>query len=175
MKNKKHKLYPTWNNIKQRCYNKNNPSYIHYGGRGIKVCDRWLHSFENFIQDVGEKPNSEYSLDRINNNGDYEPTNIRWATLSQQQLNKRPRTEEHIRNIAKTKIGNKYWTGKSHNDDSKIKMSMTKMKNNHGEIAKDIFSLLDNGTSVNRITKLFHICKRTVKKMNQNRELCLRP
>ena len=174
MKYTKHKLYATWNNLKQRCYNKNNPSYIHYGGRGIKVCDRWLKSLENFIQDMGERPEGT-SIDRINNDGNYEPSNCRWATKSQQQINKRPRTKEHKKNIGLTKIGNKYWIGKNHNDDSKIKMSITKMKNNHGDIANDIFTLLDNGTSVYRITKLFYICKRTVKKMNQNRELWVRP
>lgn len=91
----KHPLYATYKNIKQRCYNKNKPDYHNYGGRGIKVCDRWLgiDGFTNFCKDMGEKPTLGHSVDRINNNGNYEPSNCRWATIHQQSVNKRSNVE----------------------------------------------------------------------------------
>jgi hypothetical protein len=84
--------YQTWKRMRQRCYNTNYIRYKDWGGRGIKVCDRWLNSFENFLQDMGERPKGT-SLDRINNDGNYEPTNCRWATMVEQRNNQRPRGE----------------------------------------------------------------------------------
>lgn len=83
--------YIAWNNIKFRCYNPKSEEYENYGGRGIVMCDRWLHSFENFISDVGLRPTKYHSLDRFPNNetGHYEPGNVRWGTQEQQQRNKR--------------------------------------------------------------------------------------
>lgn len=74
-----------------RCYNENDISYPNYGGRGIKVCNRWFgkEGFVNFLSDIGEKPSSKHSLDRIDSEKDYEPTNCRWATRHQQNSNKR--------------------------------------------------------------------------------------
>ena len=81
--------YKTWLGIKSRCLNPKNEAYNNYGGRGIKICDRWLNSFENFYADMGLKPSEEYSIDRIDNNGHYEPGNCKWNTFEEQQNNKR--------------------------------------------------------------------------------------
>lgn len=85
----KSSLYKNYHGILQRCYNKDSLPYNEYGGRGITVCDRWLESFENFLEDMGERPSKTHSIDRIDVNGNYEPSNCRWATTSQQAFNKR--------------------------------------------------------------------------------------
>lgn len=69
-----------WNAMKERCYNKNCKMYKNYGGRGIVVCDRWIQSFDNFLSDMGFRPNSKMSLHRINNDKNYELSNCMWAT-----------------------------------------------------------------------------------------------
>jgi hypothetical protein len=85
--------YQTWEAMIQRCHNKNHTNFKNYGGRGISVCARWRRSFYDFFNDlvneIGRKPSSKVSIDRIENNGNYEPGNIRWATGIQQQLNRR--------------------------------------------------------------------------------------
>ena len=81
-------MYHRYRHMIQRCYIPTNSEYRNYGGRGIKVCDRWLNSFENFYSDMGERPKGK-TLDRINVNGNYEPTNCRWATPTEQEQNKR--------------------------------------------------------------------------------------
>lgn len=84
---KNSKTFNAWVNMKKRCFDKNNKSYHNYGGRGITVCDRWM-KFENFLEDMG-CPSSELTLDRINTDGNYEPSNCRWATQKEQQNNRR--------------------------------------------------------------------------------------
>jgi len=116
MRRRKHKKQPSvwgsWQGLYQRCYNPNNPHYKDYGARGIRVCDRWLdrtkvivgtrkspqgfnmlvyrsQGYLNFLVDMGERPKGK-TLDRKDNDGNYEPSNCRWATRSQQNLNRRP-------------------------------------------------------------------------------------
>lgn len=81
--------YRTWEAMRARCGNPNNNRYEIYGGRGIRVCERWQSSFENFIADMGRKPTRAHSIDRIDVNGNYEPANCRWATPKEQSANKR--------------------------------------------------------------------------------------
>ena len=85
--------YIAWKAIKQRCYNPNTKFYYLYGGRGITVCDRWLEpegrGYINFLNDMGRKPSSQHSIDRINVDGNYEPSNCRWATPKEQRNNQR--------------------------------------------------------------------------------------
>lgn len=77
----------SWVHIIQRCTNPKNHKYPSYGGRGVTVCDRWRHSFPNFFQDMGPRPSKHHSIDRINNDGNYEPENCRWASPLQQSRN----------------------------------------------------------------------------------------
>lgn len=92
--------YRVWKGIIQRCTNPNRASWPYYGGRGITVCDRWRYSFEDFFEDMGPRP-AGMSIDRIDNDGNYEPGNVRWATSKQQVRNRRqfklPHGEEHHR------------------------------------------------------------------------------
>ena len=84
--------YASWANMLTRCRNPNCSTFKYYGGRGIKVCKRWLQ-FENFIADMGHRPSPKHRLDRINVNNNYTPTNCRWANLKEHQQNKRPRSK----------------------------------------------------------------------------------
>lgn len=94
--------YNSWMNMRGRCKNPNNDKYKWYGAIGIKVCDRWTNSFENFLADMGEKTTPKHSLDRINVHGNYEPTNCRWATQKEQCNNKRSNMFITANGITKT-------------------------------------------------------------------------
>ena len=87
-KTKHSPTYNTWHGMKNRCDNPRQQAYKYYGGRGIKVCDRWFLSFENFLEDMGERPKGT-TLDRIDNDENYEPGNCRWITQKEQLKNRR--------------------------------------------------------------------------------------
>jgi hypothetical protein len=81
--------YQAFRAMYNRCYRPNTHNYCNYGGRGITICDRWLNNFEAFYEDMGPKPSPQHSLDRINNNENYSPSNCRWATALEQIHNRR--------------------------------------------------------------------------------------
>lgn len=95
-----HPIFRVWVDMKHRCSNPNHAQFYYWGGRGIKVCDRWENSFPNFLKDMGDRPTPQHQIDRINNDLGYFPENCRWATPSENQRNKRPmpgqRPVQHI-------------------------------------------------------------------------------
>ncbi len=101
---KKHGMWRTrvhniWTHMKRRCLNPTSPSWPKYGGRGITVCERW-HKFENFFSDMGMPTTDNHSLDRIDNGGNYEPRNCRWATPKEQSRNSRINTVITIKGVS---------------------------------------------------------------------------
>lgn len=94
--------HKAWENMIVRCENVRSPYFKHYGGRGISVCPQWRTSFSNFLEDMGRRPSDKHSLDRINNDGNYEPSNCRWATKKQQLRNRRGNIQVTIDGVTKT-------------------------------------------------------------------------
>jgi hypothetical protein len=82
--------YAIWIAMRDRCKNKKNAAYAYYGGRGIRVCESWDNGFSAFISDMGPRPSPKHLIERVNNDGNYEPSNCVWATRSQQMKNRRP-------------------------------------------------------------------------------------
>ncbi|UOF79264.1 homing endonuclease [Caudoviricetes sp.] len=116
--------YRVWHDMRQRCNNPKNSRYEKYGARGISVCDRW-QDFSNFISDMGSRPGPEYSIDRINNDGNYEPSNCRWATRSVQQRNKGKTKIDH-----KLPRGDAHWTRRD--KEKAVEIARVNIKKAHG-------------------------------------------
>lgn len=116
----KHPLYSIWSGMKQRCYNeKSGKNYKNYGGRGITVCERWKNSFENFLEDMGERPEG-MTLDRRDPNGNYEPSNCRWVTNQQNCFNTRSKSNgSKYKGVSWHKSTNKWQAGISMNKVTK--------------------------------------------------------
>jgi hypothetical protein len=87
--------FRVWRSMLTRCYNTRSKHYVNYGARGIQVCDSWRWSFVQFLADMGNRPSCDLSIDRINNDGNYEPGNCRWATRIQQRRNRRDYIAKH--------------------------------------------------------------------------------
>lgn len=102
--------YKTWQSMKSRCYNPKFPYYSDYGGRGIEVCNRWNESFKNFLDDMGEKPTPDYTIERIDNDKGYFPDNCVWASKTAQSRNQRVRktSKTGIRGVTKIKQSQLY-------------------------------------------------------------------
>jgi hypothetical protein len=111
--------YDSWHNMKQRCNNPNNKDYHYYGGRDIKICDRW-DDFQNFLKDMGLRPIG-LSIDRIDNDGNYEPGNCRWATRKEQGCNTRKQRLFIAMNLQGTMVAsnNQREFARQHNFDHK--------------------------------------------------------
>ncbi|MFZ2306796.1 MAG: hypothetical protein WAW73_20170 [Rhodoferax sp.] len=93
--------FEVWTGMQTRCLNRNSPAFENYGGRGISICQRWKNSFENFLADMGERPSPDHSIERENNDGNYEPSNCRWATAEEQANNKRNNVKVTIDGVTK--------------------------------------------------------------------------
>lgn len=136
--------YSAYTQMKQRCYNIKHKRYKNYGERGINVCDRWIESFKNFIEDMGKRPSKNHSLDRIDINGNYEPNNCRWATDYEQRANKQNTVMYEINGV---KLHSSGWA--------------KKLKIDKGNFYKQINK---NGFE--------YVYNRLINKQNKNKQLC---
>ena len=128
--------YTAYTNMKQRCYNKNNPHYKYYGARGVIVCKRWLKSSKNFLNDMGKCPEG-LTLDRIDNDGDYNPRNCRWATWKEQFSSRRKRSKKPLY-LSKTIVRLKTDKLRTRYNHSVINLHTGQVHNNQHDLAKSL-------------------------------------
>ena len=126
------KEYSAWRTMKDRCLNPRNSRYDSYGGRGIRVCNRWLHNYENFLFDMGRSPEG-LTMERIDNNGNYEPGNCKWATQKEQACNRRDNV--YIEHNGKVRVKSS-WIRKLKITHSKWDYWQKKMGLTHGEVLR---------------------------------------
>lgn len=161
--------YYIWKCMRQRCNNPKSHKYPIYGGRGITVCERW-NDFHNFISDMGTRPNKDYSIDRINNDGNYEPQNCRWSTRSEQMRNRREYSQEVKDRIVKN-LGNRN-LGIIYSDEKKDEISDTICRNKWGEEKyNSIKNLIIGGESLSKISKRFNVHYRSINKLKNRLQL----
>lgn len=127
------RAYASYRSMKKRCLNLKSSQYQWYGGRGITVCERWVASFMSFLEDMGEPPTEEHTIDRIDPNGNYEPSNCRWATMQEQQ--------EHMRERITSRMIT--WNGKT--------QSVTAWAEETGIKRHTIYARLNSGWSVDDV------------------------
>lgn len=99
--NRRDPEYAVWNNMIQRCENPKNNQYKNYGARGIKVCDQWRNDYSAFIKDIGKRPSNNHSIERIDVDGDYEPSNCKWVTPKEQARNRRIKNTTGVNGVTK--------------------------------------------------------------------------
>jgi hypothetical protein len=131
--------------MKHRCLYPACNHYQSYGGRGISVCDRWLNLFENFLADMGRKPSPTHSLDRINNDGNYEPENCHWATRAEQARNKQNTFRVTCRGVTKSVAD---WC-----EERRISVTLVKWRLGHGWTTEEALDT-PAGTGARRIDSL---------------------
>lgn len=127
--------YKTWCGMKRRCYNKNEKSYPRYGGRGIAMSEEWKSSFEAFLKDIGPKPSPQHSIERIDPNGNYEPSNCKWLPLSEQNYNRRDTIRLTSNGVTKTLVE---WTKETGLPYSTIQARLIKGWSEHDAVTKTL-------------------------------------
>jgi len=173
--------YNTWFGMKSRCYNKNAHNYKYYGGKGVKVCGWWINSFENFLNDMGKRPSPKHSIDRKDNDGNYEPDNCRWATRYQQSNNQshtrffKYKGKKHtVSNIAGITGLNRLTVNSRLSRGWSIQKILNTPVGNTNKIdpndIQKIILMSNKGYSANTITPYFKYCRKTINKIiNRNK------